>query len=130
MPDETEPTPETTAPDPEPSADRTEPHAATRTGVQVPKWLAVGVVVVALAGGGFAIGRATASDHNGRLAPIGAVRPDGGPGGPGGRGGPGFGRGGNGNGPGNGGDSSNNANNGNGGSNGQTTPSTTAGDGT
>ena len=125
MPDETEPTPAAPAPDEEQPADRTEEHPAARTGVHVPKWLAVGVVVVALAGGGFAVGRATASDHHGRLAPIGAVRPGGGPGsggGFGGQGGPGFGPGGGRTGSGSGGDSSGNGNDG---SNGPTTPSTT-----
>jgi hypothetical protein len=126
MPDETEPTPGTPTPDEEGPADRTEENTAARAGVQVPKWLAIGVVVVALAGGGFAIGRATASDHGG-MARISDVRPGGGPG-PGGgfgrRGGPGFGPGADRNGSGPGGDSSSNGNDG---SNGPTTPSTTPG---
>jgi hypothetical protein len=125
MPDETEPTPAAPATDEERPADRTDENAAARTGVQVPKWLAVGVVVIALAGGGFAIGRATASDHHGRMAPIGRFLPGEGQGpggGFGGRGGPGFGPGGDRNGPGPGGDSNSNGNDG---SNDPTPPSTT-----
>jgi hypothetical protein len=129
MPEETEPTPATPPPSETEPTDRTEDTVPARSGVAVPKWLAVGVVVVALAGGGFAIGRATASDHHGGIVPIGVNRPGGGPGGPGGfggRGGPGGGFGGDRNGPGPGADSNNN---GNGGSNGSTTPSTTPGTG-
>jgi hypothetical protein len=132
MPEETEPTPTTPAPDETAPPDRTEDTAPARSGVAVPKWLAVGVVALALAGGGFAIGRATASDHHGGMVPIGNIRPGGGPGGrggfggPGGPGGPGGRFGGDRHGPGPGGDSNNN---GNGGSNGSTTPSTTPGTG-
>lgn len=145
MPDETEPTPAASATAEERPPDRTEEHSTVpaRSGVQVPKWLAVGVVAVVLAGGGFAVGRATASDNHGGFVPIGNNRPGGGPGGRGGpggpggfdrRGGPGGGPGGE-YGPGQGGDSNSNDNggsnaNGNGGSNGSTTPSTTAGTGT
>jgi len=135
MPEETEPTPATPAPDEAAPPDRTEDTAAARGGVAVPKWLAVGVVALALAGGGFAVGRATASDHHGGMVPIGDIRPGGGPGGrggrgglggPGGPGGPGGRFGGSRTGPGPGGAPTNN---GNGGSNGPTTPSTTPGTG-
>ena len=130
MPEETEPTPATPPPDETAPRDRTEETAPARSGVAVPKWLAVSVVAVALAGGGFAIGRVTASDHHRGMVPIGDIRPGGGPGGRGGfggRGGPDGGFGGDRNGPGPGGDSNNNSN---GGSNGSTTPSTTPGTGT
>jgi hypothetical protein len=124
MPEETEPTPAVPAHDEERLPDRTEDTATARAGVQVPKWLAVGVVALALAGGGFAIGRVTASDHHGGFAPIGDNRPGGGPGGGRGadRNGPGFGA--DRNGPGLGGGSTGNSN---GASNGPTTASTTPG---
>jgi hypothetical protein len=126
MVDETEPTPATSAAEPGPSGGT----ETGRAGIRVPTWLAVGVVALAVGGGGFAIGRATASDHHDGFAPIGVIRPGGRPGDLGGRGGPGgpdpvgpgYGEGGNGAGA-PGGD-------GNGGSNPPTTPSTTAGTGT
>jgi hypothetical protein len=124
MPEETEPTPATPASDDAAPPDRTGDTAPARSGVAVPKWLAVSVVALALAGGGFAIGRATASDHHGGIVPIGNNGPGFGPGG--GRGGPGGRFGGDRNGPGPGAGSNNN---GNGGSNGPTTPSTTPGTG-
>ena len=100
MPDETEPTPatppanEAEAPTAETEAAPapTEAAPAATSGVQVPKWLAVGVIAAVLAGGGFAVGRATASDHHGDLAPIGAIQ-RGGPGENGDGGGPGGFRG-------------------------------------
>lgn len=109
MPDETEPTPATPPPHAAeaPTAETDAAPAATdaaptgRSGVQVPKWLAVGVIAAVLAGGGFAVGRATASEHHGDFAPIGDNRgrgpgPPGDGGGPGGSRGPGRGFGGNG----------------------------------
>ncbi|HSO95848.1 MAG TPA: hypothetical protein VLV81_07380 [Acidimicrobiia bacterium] len=136
MPDETEPTPAAPPPaaaTPPAEARPSEPTEETRTartGVHIPKWAAVAVAVLALLGGGFAIGRATGSDHHGGLVPIDARGGD--------RQSPaGFGPGAGRNLPGRGGDptgndgsNSNDGSNGNNsGSNGATTPATTPGTG-
>ncbi len=122
MPDETEPTPAATTPDAAEPTPPSETEGTASSGVRVPKWLAVGVAAAALAGGGFAVGHVTASDHHHDFAPIGDNRP-GGPGGRDGRGergGPGRGPGADANGPG--------AANGNG--TGDATPDTTPTTGT
>ncbi len=89
MPDETEPTPAAPAdPTPDAAAPPESGTGGTPPGaVRVPKWVAAGVAAVALAGGGFAVGHVTASDHHHEFSPISDNR--GGPGGRDGRGGPG-----------------------------------------
>jgi len=128
MPDETEPTPATPTPDAAEPTTAAEHAETASSGVRAPKWLAVGAIAAVLAGGGFAVGHVTASDHHHDFAPIGDNRP-GGPGGRDGRGGfggPGGRDGGDANGPG----ATNGNGNGTGDASPDTTPSTTPSTGT